>query len=69
MNRDALIRRIGQLARDQGKEFQFDKSRGKGSHGTLYYDGKRSVCPKGELKKGTLLKILKDLGINRDFLR
>jgi len=69
MNRDFLIRRIAQLARNQEKDFHFDKSRGKGSHGTIYYDGKRSVCPKGELKKGTLLKILKDLGINKDILR
>ena len=32
MNRDALIRELGKLARQQGRQFEVMTNRGKGSH-------------------------------------
>ena len=45
----------------------FRPSEGKGSHGTLYVDGRRTTIMdrKREIPKGLLGKMLADLGIDR----
>ena len=44
-------------------EVRFDPSRGKGSHGLLYLGQRRTVVKRGELKRGTLRAMLKQLDI------
>jgi mRNA interferase HicA len=65
-----FVRRVRRLGRRQGVDVTFDKERGKGSHGTLYYGDRLTVVRnlKDELKKGTLHAMLKQLGLTPDDL-
>ena len=64
MNREQFLRRARRYARRNGLEYYFDPGHGKGSHGALYLGSLRTFVPEGEIRKGTLSSILKDLGIN-----
>jgi mRNA interferase HicA len=65
-----FVRRVRRLGRRQGVDVTFDKERGKGSHGTLYYGDRLTVVRnlKDELKKGTLHAMLKQVGLTPDDL-
>jgi hypothetical protein len=64
VTRDQLIRRLRKLAREDGVAFEVIARRGKGSHVLLGFGGRRQPCPDGELKKGLLLGLLKEFGID-----
>ena len=61
-----FIARVRKLARRNGIAVRFDRTRGKGSHGTLHYGDRRTVVKdrKKPLKTGTLLGMCKQLGID-----
>ncbi|MCP4036360.1 MAG: type II toxin-antitoxin system HicA family toxin, partial [bacterium] len=61
------IRRLG---RKNGVPVEFVARRGKGSHGTLFYGSRFTVVRdlKGELKKGALHGILRQLGLKLEDL-
>jgi mRNA interferase HicA len=63
-----FIKRVKKLAKANDLEVSIDKSRGKGSHITLYYGEKFTVVRnlKDELKTGTYKAMLKQLGIKED---
>ncbi len=65
-----FIRKVEKLAKATGRPVEFKPQRGKGSHGTLYFDGKFTVVrnKKDELKTGTLNGMLKQLGIKSEDL-
>jgi predicted RNA binding protein YcfA (HicA-like mRNA interferase family) len=48
-----------------------DPGRGKGGHVRVERDGRRSIVPtgSGEVRRGTLLRILRDLELRLDDLR
>ncbi len=60
-----FIRAIRRLGRRRGIEVRFVDQRGKGSHGTLYYGGRKTVVKdrKKELGRGLLGDMLKQLGL------
>lgn len=63
-----FVRRIRRYARKTGKRYFFEPAHGKGSHGTLYVNGRRTIVKRGEISKGMLAAMLKQLGIEkRDF--
>ncbi len=65
MTRDRLIRRLRQIAREEGLDTL--KSRGKGSHIIIVLGSMTTVVPHRhgrDLKKGTLNSIARDLGID-----
>lgn len=65
-----LVRRLRRLARKRGVAFRFDARHGKGDHGMLHYDARRAILgDQGELPKGTLHAILKQLGLGSEDLR
>ena len=68
MTGNEFIKRVKKLAKARGLEVSIDKSRGKGSHITLYYGEKFTVVrnPKDELKTGTYKAMLKQLEIKED---
>lgn len=68
MTGNEFIKRVKKLAKARGLEVSLDKSRGKGSHITLYYGEKFTVVRnlKDELKTGTYKAMLKQLGIKED---
>ena len=68
MTGNEFIKRVKKLAKARGLEVSIDKSRGKGSHITLYYGEKFTVVRnlKDELKTGTYKAMLKPLGIKED---
>ncbi len=68
MTGNEFIKRVKKLAKARGLEVSIDKSRGKGSHITLYYGDKFTVVRnlRDELKTGTYKAMLKQLGIKED---
>ena len=60
-----FLRRARRYARRHRLEFEFDPTRGKGSHGKVYLGERTTIIPQGEIAPGTLSSILRDLGINR----
>ncbi len=67
MTREELIRRLRQIAREDGVTLETFKNRGKGSHIAVALGGKKTIVPYShgrDLKKGTLNGIAKDLGID-----
>ena len=65
MNGREFVRRARRYARRNGLEFSFDPSRGKGSHGEVYIGEFKTIVQHGEIKRNTLLDMLKDLRIDR----
>lgn len=65
-----LLRLPRSLARRRGWSVDWRPDLGKGSHGRLLLNGRRTIIPdlKRELKTGTLAGILKDLSIDREDL-
>ena len=60
-----FIRRAREYARRTGKAFRFDPTRGKGSHGRVYVGARFTTLQRGELRKGVLAAMLRQLGIDR----
>ena len=58
-------RRIRRLAKRRGIDCRFSKQRGKGSHGTLYYGGRKTTVKSGEIGVGLLGAMLKQLGLTK----
>ncbi len=63
-----FIRRARDYARKTGHAFRFDPTHGKGSHGRLYVGSRFTTVRRGELKKGILAAMLRQLNIDsREF--
>lgn len=71
MNGNEFIRKIKKLGKERGVSVTLDESRGKGSHATLYYGTAFTVVRHraDELKTGTLLGMLAQLGLTKDDLK
>ncbi len=68
MNGREFVRRARRYARRTGQDFRFNSSRGKGSHGALYIGRQRTIVKRGEISKGMLSAMLRQLGIDsREF--
>ena len=68
MNRNDLVRKLKKLARKNGIDCSFDTASGKGGHGMLYWNGKKTIIPSGEIKTGTLSAILKQIQVDKEDL-
>jgi len=70
MRGSEFIRRIRKTGKTRGVRVVWDETRGKGSHGTLYYGGRRTTVRdlKDELKAGTLHGMLAQLGLRLEDL-
>ena len=65
MNGREFLRRARRYARTNGLEWQFDPGRGKGSHGTFYLGGRKTIVQRSEISPGLLFDMLRDLNIDR----
>jgi mRNA interferase HicA len=63
-----FIARIKQIGRERGIPVFFDKSHGKGSHGTLRFGSRKTTVKDRhkEIGKGLLHAMLTQLGLTRD---
>ena len=70
MNGREFISKVRRLAGRNDIAVRFDRTRGKGSHGTLYYGDRHTVVKdrKKPLKTGTLRGMCKQLEIDPDDL-
>ena len=66
VNGREFIAKVRRLARRSGIAVRFDRTRGKGSHGILYYGDRFTVVKdrRKSLKAGTLHGMCKQLGID-----
>ena len=60
-----FIRRAKRYARKTGRDFRLDARRGKGSHARLHIGARFTTLRQGELPKGVLAAMLRQLGIDR----
>ena len=60
-----FIRRARDYARKTGQSFRFDPTHGKGSHGRVYVGARFTTVQRGELTRGILAAMLRQLSINR----
>ena len=58
--------RARRYARENALEFSYDPRRGKGSHGTVYIGEFRTTVQQGEIPRGTLSAMLRDLNVDRE---
>ena len=65
VNGGQFVRRARRYARRNGLEFGFDPNRGKGSHGKLTIGQRSTIVQHGEIPRGTLAAMLKQLEIDR----
>jgi predicted RNA binding protein YcfA (HicA-like mRNA interferase family) len=65
-----FVRLIERVGRKRGVVVAFDKRHRKGSHGTLFYGGRKTTVKdrKKEIGPGLLGKMLNDLGLTKDDL-
>ena len=70
MKAGEFIRLVTALGRRRGVPVVFDQKHGRGSHGTLYFGGRRTTVKdrKKEVGKGLLHAMLSDLGLKLDEL-
>ena len=68
MNGRQFIARVRKWARSRNLEVRFTASEGAGFHGTLYAGDRKTTVKdrKKEIGRGLLVKMLADLGIDRD---
>ena len=68
VNGRQFIRKVRKAGRNAGVQVSFDQSRGKGSHGTLWYGDKFTVVSAHttDIGPGLLHDMLRDLGLTRD---
>ena len=64
MNGKEFIRRAKKLGRAKGVAVLIDKAHGNGNHQTLFYGSGRTIVKYGEIGKGLLHDMLKQLGID-----
>ncbi|HTM63135.1 MAG TPA: type II toxin-antitoxin system HicA family toxin [Gammaproteobacteria bacterium] len=66
-----FLRKIKKYAKNNGIKVELIQRRGKGSHNTLIVGDRFTIIRnlKDELKTGTYLAMLKQLGINEEELR
>lgn len=71
MRGSEFVKKLKVLGKRLSVEVSFEKRRGKGSHGTLFYGKKFTIIrnTKDELKTGTFNAMLKQLGIKETDLR
>jgi mRNA interferase HicA len=71
MKAGEFIGAVEAIGTARGPPVRFDKSRGKGSHGTLYFGSRFTVVKdrRKECGPGLIGKMLSDLGLTRDDLR
>ena len=69
MDSAELLRRLKRIAKQRGVPYAFDPRPGKGSHGRVTLGTHFTTVPThGDIGKGLLHAILRDLGLNRDDL-
>ena len=68
MNGREFVRRVRRYAERNGSEWKFDPAQGKGSQGTFYIEDRQTIVQHGDIPRGTLFSMFRQLGINpREF--
>lgn len=66
MNREQFRRKLRKYCRKHDIPYEWDAGDGKGSHGSVYVNGRRSILQGGELQNFYIYDVLDYLGIPRD---
>jgi mRNA interferase HicA len=71
VNGHEFLRRLQRLGRERGIAVRFVEERGKGSHGTVYFGGRRTTLKdrRAEIGEGLLNAMLRQLGFTKRDLR
>jgi predicted RNA binding protein YcfA (HicA-like mRNA interferase family) len=67
MTGSEFLRKITRLGRARGAVVRFDRRHGRGSHGTLHYENRKTTLKdlRKEIGEGLLQAMLKQLGLSR----
>ena len=66
MNRDQFLRALKKHCKLNESFFEWRLGEGKGSHGTIYVNGKKTILKSGELPRDYVNVVLKQLGLDKD---
>lgn len=71
MRGQEFIDRVHAIGRERGVYTDFQRKRGKGSHGTLYFGNHRTIVKdrRREISAGLLSTMIRQLGLNRNDFR
>lgn len=64
MNSRRFVQRARKYSQHRGPDFQFDPRAGKGSHSRIWLGVRLTTVKHGELSKGLVRKMLRDLDID-----
>lgn len=65
MNGVQFRRIIRRLSKARGVRYRYEKRRGKGSHGTVFFGDKKTTVKSGEIGEGLLHDMLKQIGLSK----
>ena len=65
MTDQEFLRKLRRYARTRGPTVEYLPDGGKGSHAKVRLGDRQTILPKGEMKRGTLHGVLRDLGIDK----
>lgn len=68
MDRKQMLRALSAYCTDNELSFRFEKSEGKGSHGTVYVGERKTIVKKGKLTRDYKNLVLKQLGLEKDII-
>ena len=66
MNRDQFLRALKRYCKLNKGIFEWKPGEGKGSHGTIYVNGRKTILKSGELPRDYVNVVLKQLGLDKD---
>ena len=69
MNGREFIKRVKRIGRSRGVSVHEDPQRGKGSHRTLYYGGRKTTVKKGEIGADLRSSMIKQVGLSSNDFR
>ena len=68
MNRDQFLRSLRLYCKRSANSYDWRPGEGKGSHGTVYVNDRKTIVKSGELPNDYVSAVLKQLGLDRGSL-
>ena len=68
MKREQFLRKLKEYARSNGMLYGWRPGEGKGSHGSVYVNGRKTIVKSGELPRIYIDAVLKQLGLGKDVI-
>ena len=65
MNRNQFLRKLKRYCKESDRSFEWKPGEGRGGHGTVYVDDRKTILKTGELPNDYVSAVLKQLGLGK----